>query len=150
MIPFKNAILSAALIVAFAGYATGEQSSDQVCGDTAHPIDVVQAQVDAYNAHDLDGFLACYAEDAVIYDLSGERPVVNGRSAMRETYSFLESVPEDFRVDIIDRLVSNAIVVDTERLVGLPDGIELPDAVAVYEVRSGKIQNVWFPPTKAN
>ena len=150
MIPFKNAILSAALLVAFAGYATGEQSSDQVCGDTAHPIDVVQAQVDAYNAHDLDRFLACYAEDAMIYDLSEERPVVHGHSAMREAYSFLEGVPEGFRVEIIDRLVSNALVVDTERFVGLPEGMELPDAVAVYEVRNGKIQNVWFPPTEVN
>ena len=150
MPPFKNAILSAALLVASSGFATEEQSSGPVCGDTAHPMDVVQAQVDAYNAHDLDRFLACYAEDATIYDLSGERPVVYGRSAMRETYSFLESVPEDFRVDIIDRLVSNAIVVDTERFVGLSDGIELPDAVVVYEVRSRKIQNVWFPPTEAN
>ena len=150
MLPSKNAILSAALLVASAGYATGEQSFDRVCGDTAQPIDVVQAQVDAYNAHDLDRFLACYAEDATIYDLSGERPVVHGRSAIRETYSFLESVPEDFRVDIIDRLVSNAIIVDRERFVGLPEGMELPDAVAVYEVRNGKIQNVWFPPAEVN
>lgn len=127
-----------------------ELSFGPVCSDTAHPIDVVQAQVDAYNDHDLERFLACYADDATIYDLAGERPVVRGHSAMRETYSFLESVPEEFRVDIIDRLVSDAIIVDTERFVGLPEGVELPDAVAVYEVRNGKIQNVWFPPIEAD
>ena len=147
---YRNAILLAALFVASGGYATEEQSSGSECGDTEHPTDVVQAQVDAYNAHDLDRFLACYAEDATIYDLSEERPVVRGRSAMREAYSFLESVPDGFRVEITDRLVSNAIVVDTERFFGLPEGIEVPDAVAVYEVRNGKIQNVWFPPTKVN
>ena len=125
-----------------------ELSYGPVCGDTARPIDVVQAQVDAYNAHDLDQFLACYADDATLYDLSGKQPVVHGRSAMREIYSFLERVPDGFQVDILDRLVSDAIIVDTERFVGLPEGVQWPDAVAVYEVRNGKIQNVWFPPVE--
>lgn len=127
-----------------------ELSYGPVCGDTARPIDVVQAQVDAYNAHDLDQFLACYADDAALYDLSGKQPVVHGRSAMREIYSFLERVPDGFQVDIIDRLVSDAIIVDTERFVGLPEGVQWPNAVVVYEVRNGKIQNVWFPPAETN
>lgn len=32
-------------------------------------MDVVERQVDAYYRHDIDGFVACYSEDAVIEDV---------------------------------------------------------------------------------
>lgn len=31
---------------------------------TARPQDVVQQQLDAYNARDIDAFMACWADDA--------------------------------------------------------------------------------------
>src|SRR5205085_2086327 len=35
-------------------------------------MDPVQQQLDAYNARDLEGFVACYAADAVVEDASGQ------------------------------------------------------------------------------
>jgi len=127
-----------------------ELSFAPACGASDDPVDVVQAQVEAYNEHDLDKFLACYADDAAIYDLTGERPVIQGQSALREAYAFLLSMPEGAGVDIVDRIVSDSIIIDKERFVGLPEGMVVPDAIAVYEVRGGKIQRVWFPPAKTN
>lgn len=49
---------------------------------TAH--DTVQAQLDAFNAHDLDAFVAAYAADAVITGVAAE-PIV-GASAIRAFY----------------------------------------------------------------
>ena len=35
------------------------------------PFDVAQAQLEAYNAQDLDGHCACFADDVVVADLNG-------------------------------------------------------------------------------
>ena len=40
-------------------------------------MDPVQAQVDAYNARDIDAFVAPYADDVVITDAGG-RPIMAG------------------------------------------------------------------------
>lgn len=131
-------------------HSIADISYGQSCTDSEEPSDVVQAQVDAYNDHDLEGFLACYANDAAIYDLAGKQPEVHGQSEISEVYAFISEMPEGAGVRIVNRMVSNSVVVDTERFVGLSDGTVIPDAVAVYEVRDGKIQNVWFPPMEKN
>lgn len=118
-----------------------------VCGDDAgNPSAVVQAQVDAYNAHDLDAFMSCYADDATTQDLSGAEAPQKGHPALRESYEFLPEMPADFRVEVVQRMVSGPIVVDLERVHGLPGGA--PDGIAIYEVRDGKILNLWSAPTQ--
>ena len=47
-------------------------------------LDTVQAQLDAFNAHDLEAFVAAYAEDAVITGVAAE-PIV-GTAAIRTFY----------------------------------------------------------------
>ena len=117
------------------------------CKGAVTPEAVVQAQVEAYNSHDVDGFADCYAENAAIRDLSGKRPELDGREKIRDHYQFLKQGPVGYGVDIVKRVVNGAIVVDLERPHGLPPGTPpRPDSIAVYEVRDGKIVNVWFPP----
>ena len=36
---------------------------------TTLPAALAQRQLDAYNAHDLEAFLACYAYDVEVYEL---------------------------------------------------------------------------------
>jgi hypothetical protein len=60
------------------------------------------------------------------------------------------TAPEGAGVDIVDRIVSDSIIIDRERFVGLPEGLVFPYAIAVYEVRDGKIRRVWFPPAETN
>lgn len=48
-------------------------------------LSIVQAQVDAFNAHDIEAFLATYAEDAVVTGVTPE-PLV-GRDRLREFYT---------------------------------------------------------------
>lgn len=47
-------------------------------------LDTVQAQLDAFNAHDLDAFVATYAPDAVITGVAPE-PII-GAAAIRRFY----------------------------------------------------------------
>ena len=57
--------------------------------------DPVQAQVDAYNARDIDAFVAPYADDVVITDAGG-RPIMAGVATIREEYGamFAATGPE--------------------------------------------------------
>jgi hypothetical protein len=116
------------------------------CGTSNDPAQVVQAQVDAYNAHDIDAFAACYAENVTVTDLSGKHAVIKGIPALKSAFAFLAKMPKEFHVEIAQRVVTGPTVIDKERAIGLPAGKGQSDAMAVYEVRDGKILNVWFPP----
>ncbi|MDG2537758.1 nuclear transport factor 2 family protein [Dyella jiangningensis] len=121
--------------------------SAMACDNKADdPVSVVQAQVDAYNAHDVAKFASCYADDVSIIDLSGKRPDIVGAAALKQAYAFLETKPKEFRVEIVQRVVNGPVVVDQEQLFGLPPDKGQPKALAIYEVRDGKIQKAWFPP----
>ncbi|TCV97830.1 hypothetical protein EC912_101847 [Luteibacter rhizovicinus] len=136
------------LACASASAQTGGAPASATCGTSTDPAQVVDAQLAAYNAHDVDAFAACYAPDVSIYDLTGKNPVHHGIAELKKTYAFLKTVPAAFRADIVTRIVNGPIVVDHERILGLPADKGTPEAVAVYEVRDGKILNVWFPPKK--
>lgn len=140
---FRSVVLTAALL------AIPVPPAMAACGNTtadSRPAQVVQAQVDAYNAHDVAAFAACYADDASVIDLAGKRPEVKGQAALRQAFAFLGKMPGNFGVDIVKRVVNGPVVIDLEHLHGLPSGKHMPDSLAVYEVRNGKITRLWFPP----
>ena len=93
--------------------------------------DAVERQVRAYNAHDLDGFIACYAQTVVVEDADG-RIVMNGREEMRERYGSLFAATPSLRADIVSRLRVGSYIVDEEHVTGRPDG-DL-HAIAIYRL----------------
>ena len=93
--------------------------------------DAVERQVRAYNAHDLDGFIACYARTVVVEDADG-RVVMNGREEMRERYGRLFAAAPGLRADIVSRLRVGSYVVDDEHVTGRPGG-DL-HAIAIYRL----------------
>src|SRR5215216_2770631 len=86
--------------------------------------DAVERQVRAYNAHDLDGFIASYAQTVVVEDADG-RIVMNGREEMRERYGSLFATTPGLRADIVSRVRVGSYIVDEEHVTGRPDG-DLP------------------------
>lgn len=100
--------------------------------------DPVQAQLDAYNAHDIERFLACYAPDAVIRHADG-RVLMRGHDAIRQRYEGLFARHPDVTVDVPTRIRADNWVVDEEK-VRLGDQ-DLHVAVG-YEVRDGLIRSV--------
>ena len=104
---------------------------------------VVQAQLDAYNARDIDAFIATYADDVKLFELP-EKLLSEGTATMRERYGQLFK-DERLHATIVNRIVMGNTVVDHERVrVTLPQGPGTVEAVAIYEVRGGKITAVWF------
>lgn len=107
-----------------------------------NPEDPVQRQLDAYNAHDLERFVAEYHDDVKVFRPPAAEPVLSGKNAFAEHYAKNRFTLPDLHARLVNRIVSGNIVVDHEDIAGLPDGRR--SAVAVYEVVDGRIRNVWF------
>jgi len=108
----------------------------------ATPVEVVQRQLEAYNAHDLAAFMATYSESIRLYRLPNAAPAFDSKAAMAEFYGQQRFNLPGLRAEIVNRMVLGNKVVDHERVHGLPEGVI--EAVAIYEVVDGLIQTVWF------
>ena len=106
------------------------------------PDVVVQRQFDAYNAHDIDGFLATYSPTVEMRLLPSNELLRRGHEEVRAFYEERFSNP-NLRAKLLGRTVLGTMVVDHERLEGFHDG-RVVDVIAVNEVRNGLIQNCWF------
>jgi len=102
----------------------------------------VQRQLDAYNAHDLERFLAEYTEDIQVYRMPGSEPVLSGKNAFAEHYAKNRFNLPSLHARLVNRIISGNIVVDHEDVTGLSDTNVA--AVAVYKVVDGRIRTVWF------
>jgi hypothetical protein len=125
-------------------------SSHATClapGVEPSPAAVVDAQFAYYNAHNVDAFASCYAENVEMVHLDGSRPAIQGRAGILTAFAFLKTMPREMGVQIVQRTLTGPTVIDKEHVVGLPSGKVLPDMAAIYEVRGGKIVKVWFPPS---
>ncbi len=122
------------------------------CTTSSDPAAVVQAQVEAYNKHDVDAFVSCYADDATIYRLDGKKVSVKGTKAIHDEFAFLGKIPPagaGFGVDVVMKTVTGPTVANVEHMRGLPPGAPpVPDTLILYEVRDSKIVNAWFAPAK--
>jgi hypothetical protein len=103
--------------------------------------DPVQAQLDAYNARDLERFVACYTDDVTIEDGAGNLQM-QGHAAMRERYGPMFAQYPDLHCRLASRIRIGDYVVDEERITGRKPTEE--HAVAIYRVESGLIAHVRF------
>jgi imidazolonepropionase-like amidohydrolase len=105
------------------------------------PEDLVQQQLNGYNARDIDAFVAPYSEDVELYTFPNE-PMGKGKANMRVQYQQLfENVPE-LHCELVNRIVLGNTVIDQERVTGFPSGTL--EAVAIYKIENGKIAKVYF------
>jgi hypothetical protein len=107
-----------------------------------HPQAVIQRQLEAYNAHDLDRFLAEYSEDVRVYRPPAVEPAIVGKAALGRFYATQRFNQINLRAEIVNRMVLGNKVIDHERVSGL--GEQPFEVAAVYEVIDGLIHCVWF------
>jgi len=107
------------------------------------PLAVVQAQLDAYNAKNIDALLATYAEDAQQFVLHGER-LAQGHAEMRPRFLARFAEP-DLHARLLSRTVVANVVVDCELITrNFPVGLGTLEMLCVYEVSNGRIQRASF------
>jgi imidazolonepropionase-like amidohydrolase len=126
------------------GVVLGGRLLDPATVVPANPASVVQGQLDAYNARELEGFLNFYAEDVVVERQDGTT-IAEGREAMRPIYAGLFEASPDLHCHLLSRTVSGSMVVDHELVTGMRGGPPVR-AAAIYEVTGGLIRRVTFGP----
>jgi uncharacterized protein (TIGR02246 family) len=101
---------------------------------------VVQEQVEAYNKRDLDAFLATYSPDIKLHQFP-DKLTSSGLEEMRKQYGALFEGTPGLKAEITKRIVQGDYVIDHEKVTF---GGRESTAAAIYQVRGGKIVNVWF------
>ena len=105
-------------------------------------VALIQRQLDAYNAQDLDAYVACYAGDVVVAGLNG--PVTEtGREALRARYAKAFATYPENKARLINRIAVGNTVVDHEDVSRGP-GKEQFEIIAIYTVKNGLIARVDF------
>ena len=107
------------------------------------PSALIQRQLDAYNAKDLDAWLDTYASDAKQFELGGPL-LASGHAEIRARTAHRFDEP-DLHAKLISRFVQGRVVVDHEAVTRtLPEGRACMELVCIYVVEHGKIQTASF------
>jgi len=107
------------------------------------PETVVQAQLDAYNAHDVDALIAIYADDAQQFQHPATL-LAQGSAQIRARFAsrFAAAKPH---ARLLNRIVAGDMVIDHEIVSSAaaegPGSVEL---VAMYRVEDERIAKAWF------
>jgi hypothetical protein len=110
--------------------------------DGFDPEGFARRQLDAYNARNLELFLAEYTDDVVAYRLPGGEAVATGKVAFGEHYRKNRFSLPNLHAVLVNRMVFGNKVIDQERVHGVT---ERPmDVAAIYEVTPSGIRRVWF------
>ncbi|HYC86184.1 MAG TPA: nuclear transport factor 2 family protein, partial [Chryseosolibacter sp.] len=104
------------------------------------PEMLVQRQVNAYNARDIDAFLDTYSDHVELYDFP-DSLIGRGKEQMRGMYSEMFRKVDDLHCQIVNRIRLNNTIIDHERV---RFNNKFVQAVAIYEVKDGKIVKVTF------
>ncbi len=104
-------------------------------------MDIIEEQVRAYNARDLERFIATYSPEVVIED--GENNVLmRGHEQMRERYGALFDANPQLHGRILARLRIGKYTVDEEEVTGSRNFPTPVHAIAIYRVEQDKIVHV--------
>ena len=116
-----------------------EVVGEEAAATEATPREVVERRMRALNAHDLEGFLDCYADDVALA-VYPDRPLGSGREHLR--WIFEPALARgDVSVEVLDVLESGPFVVVESRTTF---GDVYEEGLAVFDVRDGRIQSVRF------
>ena len=106
------------------------------------PEGFAQRQLDAYNARDIERFIAEYTEDVAAYRHPNPEPFLAGKAAFAEHYRKNRFVLPELHAELVNRMVLGNKVIDHERVLGI--GPEPMEVAAIYEVTPSGISKVWF------
>jgi hypothetical protein len=106
------------------------------------PTDVAQAQLDAYNAQDLDAHCAQFSDDVKVAELHGA-VTVDGIAAYRARYAKVFADFPENKAALVSRIAIGNVVIDHER-VSRSSTSEPFEVAAIYTIVDGKIRRVDF------
>ncbi|MFO1317544.1 MAG: nuclear transport factor 2 family protein [Burkholderiales bacterium] len=104
-------------------------------------VEVVQRQLEAYNARDLAAFVACYHDDIRVFRPPAPEPALAGKAAFAEFYRTQRFNLPALHAEVVNRMALGRRVIDHERISGVRD--QPFDIAVVYELAGDRIAAVW-------
>ena len=146
---FANIILRDQALYVWENMMTEQTFSE----DEIEAIAIVDEQLEAYNARDIDRFAATYHDDVELYVLSGGllQPDLNGKERLKQNYGGMFSSLKYLHASTVKRIVHGRYVIIHEYVE--QEAMNPDDAnkiqpnykvVAAYEVEEGLIRRVTF------
>lgn len=107
----------------------------------ATPQVLVDQQLAAYNARNIDAFLLPYSDSVELYDYPGKL-IGKGKVEMRKMYTGLFEKVTQLHCELLNRIIEGNTIIDHESVIGFgPNPVR---AVAIYTISNGKILKVEF------
>ena len=107
---------------------------------SADPEVIVDKQLDAYNARNIDAFVNTYSQDVQLFNFP-HTSTAQGHEQLRKNYADFFAQTPDLHCEIKNRIVIGNVVIDEEYIT--MNGTYF-SAIAIYEVENGVIQRVTF------
>lgn len=104
--------------------------------------EVVQKNLDYYNARNIDGFMSLFADDIKFYNFSDGKVTFTGLDECRQIYKELFDLSPDLHSKIIQRIVFDNKVIDHEYITGRKGSKDVVELVLIYEVKNDLIYKV--------
>lgn len=123
------------------GESSREKEKNQSPAQT-NPEQIIEEEIRAYNARDLDAFLKTYSGDIKIYR-HPDTLLYSGKKEMSAYYRELFQKAPRLHAEIVKRIVQGDYVIDQERVTGHIKG-PLLNAVLIYKIKDGLIHRVWI------
>lgn len=113
-------------------------------GDFGHTAEaIVQAQLDAYNARDIERLMAIYAVDAQQFEFPGKL-LASGSNEIRRRFAQRFEEP-NLHATLLKRIAMGHVVIDHEIVTRtFPEGPGSTELIAIYEVAEGRIARATF------
>ena len=105
------------------------------------PVTLVEQQLNAYNARNIEDFLAPYSDSVEIY-IFPDKLISKGKEAMRRDYADFFNQTPNLHCEIKSRIVLGNTVIDKESVTGM--GSKPMEAIAIYLIEGEKIKKVYF------
>jgi hypothetical protein len=106
------------------------------------PTGTVARHIELFNAHDLEGFLALFSEDLEVSEVPAGSEPPFGKARLRELYAARFKANPDLHASAEAQMVSGSFVIQKEKIKGRAGKPPL-EAVAIYQVKDGKIVRMW-------
>jgi len=138
----KNFLVSAFLF--FFITVTYAQNKNYYTDTEKNAIAMVNAQLEAYNSHDLEAFIALFSDSVKVYNYPNELRS-SGKEELRKSFTEFFSKAPNLNSEIQNRVVMGNKVIDHEKVTGYssnPEDILL--VIAIYTVESGFISEMRF------
>ena len=104
------------------------------------PVELADAQLEAYNNRDIDAFLVPYADSVKVYN-DQRKLLYQGKETMRGRYASLFEKTPDLNCNLLNRIAVSNTVIEHEEVTFNGKTIY---AIVMYKVADNKIQEVHF------